>query len=473
LLAAVLGSGIVALDATVVNVALPAIGRDFHAGLAGLQWTLDAYLVTLASLILIGGSLGDHFGRRRVFVIGIVWFAAASLLTGVAPNLPILIAGRALQGIGGALLTPASLAIIQSAFHPDDRAKAIGAWSGLGGVATAIGPLAGGYLIGAVSWRLIFLLNLPLSAVAAFVAWKHVPETTDPTVDHRLDFTGAWLCVIGLGGITYALIDGPGHGLGDPLVALGAAAGLLAIIGFVLTEARGTHPMLPLDIFKSRQFSSANLVTFTIYAALGGVFFLLIVFLQSVLHYSPVLAGAASLPVTFLMLVLSARAGALATRIGPRLPMTVGPLVVGVGVVLMSRLRPGDHYPTTVLPAVIVFGLGLACTVAPLTAAVLAAADVRHAGVASGVNNAVARVASLMAVALLPVLAGISGNDYRNPVAFLHGFHRAMLLSAGLVAFGGVLAWLTISDDAVRAQAPRPAETHCALDGPPLRAGRA
>ena len=469
LLAAVLGSAVVALDATVVNVALPAIGRDLHAGVTGLQWTLDSYLVTLASLILVGGSLGDHLGRRRVFILGLVSFAVASLVSGAAPNLSVLIAGRAAQGVGGALLTPASLAIIQATFHPDDRARAIGAWSGLGGLATAAGPLAGGYLVEAVSWRVIFLINLPVAAVAALVALRHVPETTDTTVDTHLDVVGGALGALGLAGVTFALIEATSKGFGDASVVAGALAGLLALAAFVSVEARGRHPMLPFGIFSSRQFTGANLVTFAVYAALSGVFFLLVVFLQTVLRYSPLAAGAAMLPVTLLMLGLSARAGGLAQRIGPRSPMTLGPLVVAAGTFAMSRLGSGDHYASAVLPAVMVFGLGLVLTVAPLTTTVLAAADVRHAGVASGINNAVARVAGLLAVAVLPLAAGLGENDFRNPAAFTHGFRTALRLAAGLAAAGGVLAWLTIRNAEGVQPEEEPAHRHCAMEAPPLR----
>ena len=469
LLAAVLGSAVVALDATVVNVALPAIGRELHAGVTGLQWTLDSYLVTLASLILVGGSLGDHLGRRRVFVLGLASFAAASLVSGAAPNLTLLIVGRAAQGVGGALLTPASLAIIQATFHPDDRARAIGAWSGLGGLATAAGPLAGGYLVEAVSWRVIFLINLPVAAVAALVALRHVPETTDTTVDTHLDMAGGALGALGLAGITFALIEATSKGFGDASVVAAALAGLMALAAFVSVEARGRHPMLPFGIFSSRQFTGANLVTFAVYAALSGVFFLLVVFLQTVLRYSPLAAGAAMLPVTLLMLGLSARAGGLAHRIGPRLPMTLGPLVMAAGIFAMSRLGPGDHYASAVLPAVVVFGLGLVLTVAPLTTTVLAAADVRHAGVASGVNNAVARVAGLLAVAVLPLAAGLGENDFRNPAAFTHGFGMALRLAAGLAAAGGVLAWLTISNAEAAHAEEEPGHRHCAIEAPPLR----
>ncbi len=474
LVATILGSGIAALDATVVNVALPAIGKDFGAGVAGLQWVVTGYLITLAALILLGGSLGDLFGRRRVFVIGVIWFSVASLLSGLAVNLPMLIAARALQGIGGALLTPGSLALIESSFAPGDRGRAIGAWSGLGGIAAAVGPFVGGYLVSAVSWRLIFLLNLPLAA-AVLLAARHVPESTDPLSDHHVDALGATLGVLGLAGLTYALIEAPSaSGSAGLVVEAAGGAGLLALIGFVQVERRGGHPMLPVDIFKSRQFTAANLVTFVVYAALGGTFFLLAVDLQQALHYSPVAAGASLFPVTVVMLLLSARAGSLAQRIGPRLPMTVGPIIVTAGLVMMLRIGPGGHYVSAVLPAVIVFGLGLALTVAPLTATVLAAAAERHAGVASGVNNAVARCASLFAVALLPALAGLTGSSYRHPAAFSSGFHRALMIAAASTLAGGVIAYIGIRNEEVRsAGGAAPSQTSCPLEGPPLRHGEA
>lgn len=467
LLATVLGSGIAALDATVVNVALPIIGEELGAGLSGLQWILNGYLLALAGLILLGGALGDRYGRRRVFVVGVMWFAVASLVCGIAPSVPALVAARILQGIGGALLTPGSLAIIEASFRPDDRARAIGAWSALGGIAAALGPLLGGVLID-VSWRWIFLLNLPLAAVVVAVAVRHVPESSDPDAAPRLDVTGALLSAIGLAGITYALIEASERGAGAPLVLAAGGIGLAALLGFALVEARSSHPMLPLGLFSSRQFSSANLVTFVVYAALGGTFFLFIVQLQQVLGYSPLQAGAAMLPVTLLMLALSARAGALAQRIGPRIPMTLGPLIVGAGLVLLSRVDAASGYLTGVLPGVLVFGCGLALTVAPLTATVLAAIDERHSGVASGVNNAVARAAGLIAVAALPALAGLTGDDYLDPTAFADGFRTALSITAGLAALGGVVALATIRDDL--AIHPRQARRwHCAVDGPPLR----
>jgi len=465
----VLGSGMAQLDATVVNVALPSIGRGLNARVGALQLVVTAYAVTLAALILLAGTLGDRLGRRRVFIVGVVWFALASLLCAVAPSVGFLVAARTLQGIGGALLTPGSLAIINSAFARQDRAKAIGAWSALGGVAAAIGPLVGGYLVQAVSWRAIFVLNLPLGCVVAWLAVRHVPESRDPTSTGRLDYGGATLATMGLAGATYAIVQGPSHGLGSPPVLAAAILGAVGLGGFVVVELRIAHPMLPLEIFASRQFTSANLITFVVYAALGGVFFLLVVVLQTSLGYSPVAAGAAALPVTAIMLVLSSRSGALAQRIGPRFPLTVGPLLIAAGMLLMTRIGPGVGYLDTVLPAVVVFGLGLAGTVAPVTATTLAAADDRHAGAASGVNNAVARTAGLLAVALLPPIAGLTGNAFQQPHTLAAGFHTAMIVTAGLAVAGGLLAFATISDDVLEDQQPeRPScpNLQCAVAGP-------
>ncbi|MUL49005.1 MFS transporter [Mycobacterium sp. CBMA293] len=475
--ATVLGSGMAQLDATVVNVALPAIGRDLGAQASGLQLVVSAYSVTLAALILLSGSLGDRVGRKRVFVIGVVWFTVASALCAMAPTAEMLIAARALQGVGGALLTPGSLAIIQATFIPADRGKAIGAWSALGGVAAAIGPLLGGYLVQAVSWRAIFLINVPLGGLVVWLALRHVPESRDPSAAGRLDYAGATSATVGLAGATYAMVEGPNRGWASPVVVVAAVLGAFAIVAFVVIERRAAHPMLPLDIFSSRQFTSANVVTFVVYTALGGVFFLLVVVLQNALGYSPIAAGAASLPVTAIMLALSSASGALAQRIGPRLPLTVGPLLVAAGMVLMTRIGPGSAYVTTVLPAVIVFGLGLAATVAPVTAATLAAADERHAGVASGVNNAVARTGGLLAVALLPPIAGLTGDAFLSPTALTAGFHTAMLISAGLAAAGGVVAFVSISNDLLTetpTRAPEHQHFSCALAEVPAheRVGR-
>jgi EmrB/QacA subfamily drug resistance transporter len=467
------------LDSTVVNVALPHIGRAFHASTSTLQWVLDGYLLTLASLILLGGALGDRYGRRRIFVLGVVVFTVSSLLCAISQSSGQLVGARLLQGVGGALLTPGSLAMIESSFVPGDRARAIGAWSGLGGVAAALGPLLGGYLVGASSWRAIFLINLPIGVLVVAMASRHVPETRDPSADGRIDITGAILAALGLAGTTYALIEGPEKGMTTGVLLTGIG-GVLAFIAFLLWERRAERPMMPLSIFSSRQFSAANAVTFIVYAALGGVFFLLVSFLQISLGYSPLAAGAAALPVTVLMLLFSARAGALAQRIGPRIPLTVGPLVIAAGLLLMSQIEPGDSYITSVLPAVVVFGLGLTMVVAPVTATVLAAADARHSGIASGINNAVARVAGLLAVAILPLIGGITGKKFYFPPAMTHGFHVGMLACAALAAGGGVLAWLTISGDVLarepQAETPAPKtvldDFSCPVGAPPLRPGR-
>ncbi|HEX8929993.1 MAG TPA: DHA2 family efflux MFS transporter permease subunit, partial [Actinomycetota bacterium] len=324
-LATVLGSGLALLDATVVNVALPRIGEDLDADLGGLQWTLNGYTLTLAAFILLGGSLADRLGRRRVFILGTVWFAVASALCGLSPNVEVLIAARTLQGVGGALLTPGSLAIIMASFAPEDRGRAIGAWSGLGGIAGAAGPFAGGWLVEAASWRWVFLVNLPLAVVVVLVAARHVPESIDPTATGRLDVTGAALGAVGLAGITYASIAGGERGL-DPAVVAAGLVGLLALVAFVALERRSDHPLVPPELFASRQFTVTNIATFAIYGAFGAVFFLLVLHLQVVAGFSPLAAGTAMLPVTLLLLVLSARSGALAARIGPRLPMAAGPL---------------------------------------------------------------------------------------------------------------------------------------------------
>ncbi len=467
--AAVLGAGIVMLDGTVVNVALPAIGHTFHSGLTTLQWTVTAYTLTLASFILVGGSIGDRYGRRRSFVIGVVWFALASLACGLAPSPTVLILARALQGVGAALLTPESLAILQATFDERDRAQAIGTWSGLAGVATAVGPFVGGYLIQAVSWRLIFLINLPLVVAVVWIAVRHVPETRDPTAVGRLDVPGAGLATVGLGALIYGLIEGTTAGWSAGRVVIALAIAAVAALVFVLVELRTAHPMLPLGIFRARQFSGANLATFAVYGALGGALFLIPIQLQQVLGYSPLEAGTALLPVTLVMLALSPQAGKLSQRIGPRLPMTLGPIVAGAGLAGLSRVQAGASYTGAFLPAIVVFALGLALTVSPLTATVLAAAPVEHAGLASAVNNAVARAAGLIAVAVLPAAAGLTASSYLHPASFGDGFRLAMWLAGGGCALGGVVAALTIR----RAPAPRAAAEEslrlsCPLDAPRL-----
>ena len=450
LTAAVLGSGVVLLDGTVVNVALPALGRDLDADFAGLQWTVNGYLLSLAALILLGGSLGDRFGRRRLFVIGTVWFGVASLLCGLAPDVRTLVAARVLQGIGGALLTPGSLALLQASFARADRGRAIGAWSGLGAVAAALGPFLGGVVV-EVSWRWVFLLNVPLCAAVVAVALRHVPESSDPDAARSVDVAGAVLGALGLAGVTYALIALGEEGR-TAVAAVTGGVGVLLLVAFVLVERRLREPLLPPDIFASRQFTAVNLVTFTVYAALSGFFLLLVVHLQVVAGYSPLASGVALVPVTLAMALLSSRSGALAARRGPRLQMTAGPLLMAAAVLLLSRVGTGASYVVDVLPGVLLFGLGLATTVAPLTTTVLAAAPDRHAGLASGVNNAVARTAGLLAVAVIPVAAGIGGTDYQDPELFAPGFRTAAYVMAGLLVLGGVLAAVTVEDEVVASE---------------------
>ena len=469
LLATVLGSGMASIDATVVGIALPAIGRDFNTGLASLQWVVTAYTLTLAGLLLVAGSMGDRYGRKKVFLLGVVWFAVASILCGVAPNAEVLIGARAIQGIGAALLTPGSLAIIEASFKPADRMKAIGAWSGLGGVAIAIGPFLGGWLVQAVSWRLIFAINIPLAIAVVAIAWRHVPESRDTAMTGRIDNTGGALITIGLIGLTYGLIEGPSKGWTKPAPLAALIAGVVLLGAFVAWERRARQPMLPLNLFKSAQFTAANVATFTVYGALGGALFLLPIQLQQVSGYTPLQAGVSLLPVTVIMLLLSARSGALAARIGPRLQMSVGPLVIAAGLALFTLIGSSGDYVTEVLPAVVVFGFGLAINVAPLTATVLAAVPASHAGVASAVNNDVARAASLIAVAVLPAAAGLTGTSYLRPHEFSAGFDRACLIAAGVCVAGGIVAFAFIRNPR-QAPGPRPAEVpqlmHCGLDAP-------
>jgi len=478
LLATVLGSSMALLDSTVVNVALPTIGKHLSASLAGLQWTVTAYTLTLAGLILLGGSLGDRLGRRRVFLVGVVWFALASALCGLAPSIGVLIGARVLQGIGGALLTPGSLAIIQSSFAAEDRPRAVGAWSGLAGVASAIGPLLGGLLVQTVGWRWVFLLNLPLAIAVVAVTMRHVPETRDTSVHGRFDVAGAVLAALALAGITYALIEAPEKSAKAGVVIAGLL-GVAAAVAFVLVERRRTRtpdkvaPMLPLDVFSSRQFSVINIITFLVYGAFGGLLFLLVLQLQVVSGFSPLKAGTALLPVTVLMLLLSARSGSLVQHIGPRWPITVGITLLAIGMALMTRIGPHASYVIDVLPAVVVFGLGLVLTVAPLTATVLASADVRHAGVASGVNNAVARAAGLVAVAALPAAVGLSAASYHQPASFNHGFDLATAICAVILVIAAALAAILIDNNVLRpAGKPAPApevRTSCTVGAPPLQ----
>jgi EmrB/QacA subfamily drug resistance transporter len=484
LAATITGAGLAMLDGTIVNVALPAIGADLGASISGLQWILDGYLLALASLVLLAGSLGDRFGRRRVFLVGVIWFGLASALCGLAWSTEVLVAARVLQGIGGALLTPGSLAILQSAFAPGDRARAIGAWSGLAGVATAVGPALGGLLVEAGSWRLAFAINLPAAALCVWLTVRFVPESRDETVRRAPAWGGAALSALGLAGLTAALIEAPGRGSSDPLVLGAAAVGVVALAAFVLTQTRGHAPLIPAELFRDRTFVLANTYTFLVYAVLGGMFVLLVVQLQTSLGYAPTAAGLAGLPITVLMLVLSARSGRLAQRFGPRAQLVLGPLLLAAALLLMRRIVPGAGYLDTVLPAVAVFGLGLATLVAPVTATALAAAPDRHAGVASGVNNAIARTGSLLAVAVLPLVTALRGTDYADPVALTAGWRMALVAAAVITALAAVLA-LGIDNRVLAPAVPaEPAEAqdgarlgdcmHCGVEGPPthVRADR-
>jgi EmrB/QacA subfamily drug resistance transporter len=464
LLTTVLGSAMVLLDSTVVGVALPRIGRDLDADLAVLQWTVNAYMLTLAALILLGGALGDRYGRRRVFVLGVVWFAVASLLCGLAPNAGTLVAARALQGVGGALLTPGSLALIQASFHPDDRGRAVGLWSGFGGIGAAVGPFLGGWLVDGPGWRWVFLINVPLALLCVPVALRHVPESADAGAHGRFDILGAALGALALALLTYALIEA--HA-GTVTVVLTAGAGLLAAVAFVAVERRRADPMMPPDIFASRQFTVVNLVTLCVYAAFGGFFFLVVLQLQVVSGYSALGAGTALLPTTALMLLFSARAGELGDKTGPRLPLTVGPLLCAAGMLLMLRVGQEASYWADVLPALLVLGLGMVTLVAPLTATVLGSVDTARAGLASGVNNAAARAAGLVAVAALPLLAGMGPEAYRSAVAFDAAFGRAMLWCAGVLVAGAVLACATVRRPAPGCRHPE-CRTHCGVQAPPL-----
>ncbi|MFF0445916.1 MFS transporter [Streptomyces sp. NPDC004609] len=466
-LTTVLGSSMALLDSTVVNVALPHIGEDLNTDLATLQWTVNAYMLTLAGLILLGGALGDRYGRRKVFVIGVIWFAIGSLFCGLAPDGLSLIIARALQGIGGALLTPGSLALIQASFHPDDRSRAVGLWSGFGGVGAAIGPFVGGWLVDGPGWRWVFLINVPLAALCVPIALRHVPESRNPAAHTgRFDILGAVLGAGALTLVTYALIAARWWA---------GIAGVVVGVAFVLLERRRPEPMLPLSVFRSRLFTVVNVVTLCVYAAFGGFFFLVALQLQVVSGYSALQAGLALLPTTVLMLLFSARSGELAQRIGPRIPLTVGPLLCAAGMLLMLRVGQHTSYLVDVLPALLVMGLGMVTLVAPLTATVLASVETARAGIASGINNAAARAAGLLAVAALPLLAGMGPEAYRSATEFGDTFRRAMPMCAGILVVGAIVAAVWVRRPAVEEAAAAQPECriNCGVGAPPLEPGRA
>ena len=450
--ATVLASGMVFLDGTIANVAARQIGLDFHASFATLQWVLNGYTLALASLILLGGSLGDQLGRRRIFLIGVCWFALASLCCAVAPNAGVLVAARVLQGIGGALLTPGSLALIQASFRPVDRGRAVGMWSGMAGTATAAGPLVGGYLVQHASWRWAFAINLPFAVAAVLCCLRSVPESRHAGMSRQLDLTGTGLVATSLALLTYGTTLAGSDGWGVRTLGL-TAAGVLVLLLFGWTESRRRHPLMPLSLFSNRTFTGSNLMTFTTYGALSAMLFLFVLQLQVSAGYGPLVAGLAPLPLP-LLLLLSARFGALASRIGPRLPMTVGPVIAAVGMALTTRVDAHHHnFGLDVLPAMAVFGLGMSCLVAPLTAAVMGSVPADDVGVASGVNNAVSRTAGLLTVAVLPPLARLTGDKYRIPADMTHSYRIAVGICIALLLIGAVAVQLTIGRDRPRSAA--------------------
>lgn len=468
LTATVAASGMASLDATVVNVALPHIGDDLGAGLGSLQWVLTGYLLSLGSLILLGGALGDQFGRRRVFMVGTAWFAIASVLCGAAPTVETLIAARVLQGAGAALLTPGSLAILQASFREDDRAKAVGAWSGLGGVAGAIGPFVGGWLVDGPGWRWAFLANLPVAAIVLICAHLSIPESHDPHTGRALDVTGSCLALVSIGAATWSLTEAGRRGWSDPSVVVGAALALIVGAAFVGHLGRASDPLVPPSFFQQRAFTVTNLATVLLYAALGVAFFLIAYQLQVAAGWSALESGVALLPTTLLMLVGSAASGALAERIGPRLQLTAGPLIAAAGLLLLSRIGTDASWTRDVLPGALLFGLGLVTFVAPLTATVMASVSGDHVNLGSAFNNAVARTSSLAALSVIPVVSGLSSAIGADEVT--DAFRVALIIAAVLAASAAPISFIGLRPgDRVDRQARR---VHCAVDGPPLQASR-
>lgn len=414
LIVAILGLSIVIIDGTAVGVALPAIEEDLDATLADQQWIANAYLLALAALLLVGGSLGDLYGRKRIYGFGLIGFGITSLMCGLAPNVEALIAFRALQGATGALLVPGTLAIISAAFEPEERGRAIGQWAAWSGLAAALGPVVGGGLVDALSWRAVFLINVPVIAVTLALCVWAVEESRDPTAGRTLDVPGVVFAALGLGGVTYGLIAAPSLGWGSPQVVVALAGGTLMLIAFLACEARSSHPLMPLRYFRQGNFAAANAATLTLYAALSGSFFFIPIFLQGVGGYSALEAGAVLVPVTVIMLVLSPRAGAWGDRLGPRWFMAAGPVVAALGMLILSRMDADADYLTVILPGLAIFGLGLALTVAPLTTTVMGAVGSEHAGVASGINNMLSRVAGLLGIA---VLGTIVATQFRSSLS--------------------------------------------------------
>lgn len=457
LVATILGSTVVFLDSTVVNVALPAIADGLDADLAGQQWVVEAYMLTLVSLLLVGGSLGDQFGRRRMFVAGLVGFGVTSVLCAAAPSAEFLIAARALQGITGALLVPGSLAIVAATFEGAARGKAVGTWTAWTGIATVIGPAGGGALVGLTSWRAIFWVNIPLIAATVALTLHAVRESRDPDAFRGVDWLGIALSAAGLGGPVFALIEQPDRGWGDPAVWFPLVAGIACFALFVVHEMRARHPMLDLGLFRIRNFAVANLTTLTAYAGLIGGLFFIGLFLQQVAGYSPLEAGLATTPISLILFFLSPRWGRLASGTGPRLPMTLGPIVGGLGLLLLLRVGSDADYLADVLPGILVFGLGLSATVAPLTATVLDSVEERHVGIASGVNNGVSRVAGLFSIAVLGAIVSarfatlapdVSGGPLTAaaPAASTSAFHLGIAIAGALMIVGGFVSALGIEN---------------------------
>ncbi|WOQ18613.1 MFS transporter [Raineyella sp. W15-4] len=452
-----LGSGITMLDTSVVAIALPTIGRELNSSLGGLQWVNNGLILSLSALILVGGSLGDRLGRRRVYLVGVVWFALASLGCALAPATGWLVVARVLQGVGAALLTPGALAIIRSSFREEDQPAVIGTWAGVSGVAVAIGPFLGGWLLGHFSWRWIFLVNLPLCAVVILAGLAAVPESRDEEATGRFDVAGAGLTSAVLASLTWLLIDG--HQWPPVLAATVATAVVAGAVAFVLVERRAAYPLVPLTLFSSRVFTSANLMTFLVYGALGSILFFLVLQLQNTVGFSPRDSGLATLPITIILMLLSAPMSTLAQRLGPRRPMTVGPMIVALGVLILSRVAAGSGWGS-VLVGTSVFGLGLAVLVSPLTAAVLGAAPERLAGAASAINNAVARTGSLLAIAALPAVVGLSGADYRDAGLLTAGYRLATYITAALLVLGGLVSWFGLRGTGPAARPePGPSQT--------------
>ena len=460
--AMIMGSSVAGIDSTVVAVALPAIGRNLHVGFQALQWTVTSYTLTLASLILLAGSLSDRWGRRRVFLAGLGWFTVASVLCAAAPGIGWLIAARAVQGIGGALMTPASLAIIEAAFRPGDRTHAIGTWAGFSGVSSAIAPFLGGWLLEAGSWRAIFLINVPVAAVTAWTTWRHVPESRDTSLSGGADWPGALAGVAALAAITYAIIVLPAAGVASPRFAAAAMLAVVSSAAFAVAERRASNPMLPPAIFAPAQFRAANAVTFVVNGALGGFAFVFIPALEIIAGYSPVVAGSALVPVTVVTLLLSGASGRLAQRIGPRPQIVAGCLVCAVASMLAVRIGSQAGYWTAVFPVAVLFGLGLASLLPPLTASAMNSAPDSEAGLASGVNNAVARVAGLLWIAALPPITGLTGAVYTDPVRFQSSFAEISWICAAAFTSAAALAAAFIT------RASRPAAGRTALIQTPV-----